>query len=411
MSWLAEQFCKPPLLRAGRRGSGDDSAVNEPEKQTHSPTVLPAAVAQPPAKTKLLEVTVIRPIKREIFEYLDVTGSTEASASIEIRPRIAAVLNKVLVQPETKVKRGDILFELDSLALQIKELKAADRVRQWEAGYSQANRFLDNLKLGQKQALGQASDENPVQRRQREEAAGENGEHELAKSRIGLKVAQVEWEQAKNELNAAKITAPIDGRVGRILLSEGSLVGPTSPLTTLVSSDPIKAVFQMDELSFRKVQKQLPGTGAGPKMTVLLGLAGENDFPRRGFVESVDNHFQPATGTIRTWAVFPNPREEILPGMWARIRLLTGKHPEMFLVPEQSIFTDQGRKFVWLVNDKNEIERRDVILGLSQDGLRSIEKGLDATDRVVTKSAKAIRGVEVVKPSEVPLHTPDTKSK
>jgi multidrug efflux system membrane fusion protein len=400
-----------PLLRAARQATQEESATSEPPptQVKTPPTSRPVAVQTPP-KEEPPEVTIMRPIKREVVQYLDFTGSTEASAAVEIRPRFSGILNKVFVQPETKVKRGDILFELDSLALQIKELRATDRVRLAEADFNEANRFLERAKLAQKLDLEKVGPENAVNRREREESVDQS-ERNVAKLKTGFKVAQVEWEQAKSELNAARIAAPMDGHVGRILVSEGSSVSPTTGLTILISSDPIKVAFLMDELSFRKLQKQLPGAGAGPKMTVLMGLAGENDFPRRGQVESVDNRFDAGSGTIRTWAVFPNPQKEILPGMNARIRLLTGEPTERLLVPEQSIRTVNGIKLVWLVNEKNALDTREVTLGLSHDGLRVIEKGLNATDRVVTGSFESLVYGEVVKPREVPVDAKDSKAK
>ena len=396
-----------PLLQAGRQATQEESAPTElPPPQAKTPQTAPPVAVQTPPKEETPEVTVIRPIKREVAEYMDFDGSTEASASIEIRPHISAALKRVVVQPGAEVRRGDMLFELDSRALQAKELKAEAQVRRAEAGSADATQKLELAKAIQQRNLQSGrGDENSII------MAVQSATFAIAESKIALKEARAEWEQAKLDLGAATITAPIDGRVGRILLSEGSLVGPTTPLTTLISSDPIKVVFQIGELSFRKVQKQLSGTIAGPKMTVLLGLAGENDFPRRGHVEVVDNRFDPQTGSIRTWAVFPNPHKEILPGMHARIRLLTGEHPEKVLVPEQAIRTVNGIKLVWLVNEMNALDTREVILGPSHVGLRVIEKGLNATDRVVTVPTWDLEVGEIVTPREVPVDAKDSKAK
>ena len=393
-----------PLLRASRQATQEESAPSQPPPtQVKAPQATPPVAVQTPAKEEPPEVTVIRPLKREVVDYIDFTGSTEASASVEIRTRISSTLKRVVVQPGAEVKRGDILFELDSLAFQIKELKAAERVRQARAEHERNRLSLENYELALK---GASEKTGPLL------AAIDANKDAVAASNSASKVAQVEWEQANSELNATRITAPIDGRVGTMLLPEGSSVKPTTTLTTLISCDPIKVVFHMDELSFRKVQKQLSRAGAGPKMTVLLGLAGENDFPRSGQVESVDNQFDPANNSkIRTWAVFPNPHKEILPGMYARIRLLTGEHPERLLVPEQAVHSANGLRFVWLVNEKNTLETREVTVGQSHDGLRAIEKGLNATDRVVTDYAKPLDSDEVVKPREVPVDAKDSKAK
>jgi RND family efflux transporter MFP subunit len=372
--------------------------AGKPETQPERASAAPAIAAQPNTNAEPPEVSVAHPVKREIVEYVDFTGQTEASVSIEIRAHISATLNKVIVQPGAEVKRGDLLFELDSRALQAKEMKAAAQIRGAEAAIVEANQKLENARDLEK-------------KRYATPAAVDSAAFAVSESKIALSVAQSEWEQAKIDLSAAKITAPVAGRVGRMLQSEGSLVGPTTPLTTVFSDDPIRVVFQMDERTFMSLRKKLQGLGAGPKITVLLGLVGDEGFPRRGSLESVDNRFNPGTGTIRTSAVFPNSNQEILAGMFARVRLLAGDPHQALLVPDGTVWSDNGLKYVRIVNDKNAIEHRYVTLGQVENGLRVIQQGLTAADRVIVKSAGPLKVGELVKPSEVPATTTDAKAK
>jgi RND family efflux transporter MFP subunit len=346
---------------------------------------------------ELPEVTIVRPVKREITEYLDFNGQSEASASVEIRPRLTATLTRIVVLPGTEVKRGDLLFELDARALELTKQKAEAQVRQAQATLDEAKNALADAKNLEKRSMATPN---------YTEKAAFAVTHALA----AVNAARAQWDQAQLDLDAAKITAPMAGRVGGCPLSVGSLATPSTTLITLVACEPIKVVFDMDEHSFMRLRKHLPGVGSGPMIAALMSLPTEEGFPRGGFVESVDNRFNPATGTIRIGAVFPNPHHEILPGMFVRIRLLTDRH-EAILVPEESIWSDQGLKYVRVVNGKNAIEQRKVSLGQIDNGLRSIREGLSVNDRVVTKAAGQLHPGEIVKAREVPMPNQDSKAK
>ena len=331
------------------------TVVSMPQDGAAQTAVAPAG--QPPSKREPPEVTVIRPIKREITEYLDFTGQSEASASVEIRPRMTSTLTRIVVQPGTEVKRGDLLFELDARALELAKQKAEAQLRQAQAALDEAKNALEEAK-------------NLEQKRLATPSYTEKAAFAVTHAVAAVNVARAQLDQARLDLDAAKITAPMAGRVGSCPLSVGSLAIPSTTLTTLVACEPIKVVFDMDENSFIRLRKHLPGVGSGTPIAALMGLPTEEGFPRGGFVESVDNRFNPATGTIRLCAVFPNTHHEILPGMFVRIRLLTDRH-EAILVPDVAIAHDQetGHAFVRLVDRKNAIEHRAVTVG--QTGKRS----------------------------------------
>ncbi len=365
--------------------------------QDEAPQTTVAPGGQPPSKVEPPEVTVVRPIKREITEYLDFNGQSEASASVEIRPRMTATLTRIVVQPGGEVKRGDLLFELDARALELSKQKAEAQLRQAQATLDEAKNALEEAKNLEQKRLATPS---------YTEKAAFATTHAVA----AVNAARAQWDQAKLDLDAIKITAPMAGRVGRCPLSVGSLATPSTILTTLVACEPIKVAFDMDENSFMRLRKHLPGVGSGPLIAALMALPTEEGFPRGGFVESMDNRFNPATGTIRICAVFPNPHHEILPGMFVRIRLLTDRH-EAILVPEESIWSDQGLKYVRVVNGKNAIEQRKVTLGQINQGLRPVQDGLGTADRVVLKAAGPLQVGQIVKAREVALPNQDSKAK
>src|SRR5262249_38712806 len=157
-------------------------------------------------------------------------------------------------------------------------------------------------------------------------------------------------------------------------------------LATLFSVDPLYVAFDLDERTLLRLR--LKGGKEG-ELPVLMGLANEDSFPRRGKVDSVGVQVDPNTGTLRCRAVLPNPDGHFLPGMVVRVRLVTSAPHNALLVTEQAILTDQGQKFVYVVTDKNAVERRAVKLGSAQDGgLRVVTEGLKADEWVVVRGVK-----------------------
>ncbi len=199
-----------------------------------------------------------------------------------------------------------------------------------------------------------------------------------------------------------RVTSPIDGQISRYYLTLGNLVNqdPTL-LTTVVSVDPMYAYFEMDEPTLLRTRKainegkiKLP---ADHSLPVLMGLQGEEGFPHKGVINFVNNQFNPTTGSILVRGVFPNPRPErgerlLSPGMFVRIRLPIGLPHPALLVVDRSIGSDQGMKFVYVLDADNKVQYRRVTTGaLQDDGLRVIEQGLEPDDWVVVGGLQQVR--------------------
>jgi multidrug efflux system membrane fusion protein len=141
---------------------------------------------------------------------------------------------------------------------------------------------------------------------------------------------------------------------------------------------------------------------------VLVGLANEDGFPHEGTVDFIDNALNPATGTIRARAVVPNPDNRFTPGLFARVRLLGETLPEALLIHEQAVLTDQDRRYVYILGEKNAAERRDVTLGAPVEGLRIVESGLKAGDKVIVNGMRKIFFPgQPVNPHDVPMDQPN----
>ncbi len=361
--------------QAGGQG-GVSLTVNNTEKpvpiapQEKLKTDEPAQ-ANKQVKSALPIANFVHPVATKVGDSYLFTGRTEASQTIDVRPRITGTLDKVLVKPRGHVKKGDVLFELDSSNLRAEATRAAAEVQRAKAQVDHAMANLVRLKsLVDSQAVG----------REQLDLASAKG----AEAEAGLQAAQAQLDQAKLQLDATRIISPIDGRVGRIRIDTGNSAGQNTTLATIVSVSPIKVSFSMDEQSFRKLQSQLQEADPGKAPEIEMGLASENRLMHKGTIESVDNQFDPNTGTIQVRASFPNKDESILPGMFARVCVTSKEPTEGVIIPAQAFNWSGDRGEVYVISAQNRLETRKVVLGTGIDPVRRIiREGLNPRDRVV----------------------------
>jgi len=209
------------------------------------------------------------------------------------------------------------------------------------------------------------------------------------------------------------VMAPMAGRAGRHLVSEGNLVqGGANPtlLTTIVALDPIHCYFDADERSVLKYLR-LAQEGKRPSSRdvnnpVEIELADEQGFPHKGWMDFVDNQFDVGTGTMVGRALIPNPDLILSPGLFARVRLVGSGRHRALLLPDDAIGTDQSQTFVWVVDAQGIAQYRRVTLGPLNDGLRIIREGLSPEDRVVVAGTQRVRQGAPVTAEERPIAPP-----
>src|SRR5262245_57055719 len=280
----------------------------------------PALAATPPPV-----VMVSPPVEREITDYYEYTGRTAAVKAVDVRARVSGYLVKINFRDGSLVKTGDLLFQIDPRPFQAVLDEAKGQVAQWEAKLARAE--ADVTRDEHLLPKGAASQKDLDQ------AVADRGE-----ARAAIQSARGAVDKAALDLEFTRVTAPISGRVSRHLIDEGNLVTADSALlTTLVSLDPMYAYFDVDEravLYLRQLirERKIRNPRAGEEVTVLLGLANETGFPQRGTINFVDNQVNPQTGTVRLRGVFPNEPEVLLPGYFARVRLLFGQPHQALLV-------------------------------------------------------------------------------
>jgi len=359
----------------------------------------PEVVAPPPP-----EVSVSQPLERTVSDYFETTGRTDALETVEVRARVSGYLVKVNFLDGTEVKRGQELFLIDPRPYEADVLAAEASLARWRAQLRQAD---SEVKRNQRLLPKGAASERDLERSvaSRDTAAAE------------IQASQARLDRSKLDLEFTRVVAPIDGRVSRTTITEGNLIeaGQSVVLTTLVSVDPVYVYFDVDErtvLNLRQRRRDAGDTNSPSnikerKIPIEISLANEDRYQRSGLLDFVDNRVDPGTGTLKARAVFSNTDRLLAPGLFVRVRMPMGEPLQAVLITERAIGTDQGNKFVYVVNQQDVAEYRAVKLGpLADDGLRVISKGLQAGERVITSGIQRVRPGLTVKPQNTAMLPP-----
>ena len=351
-----------------------------------------AYVAPPP-----VEVIVAHPVQRDVVSYLTYTGNIEASETVELRARVQGFLDKVNFRPGQRVKKGDVLFEIDK--------------RQYEAAVQRAEAVV----RAQQATLAGAENDARLARELADQRAGpeidaviKGARRDAAKADVAR--AQADLADAKLNLEYSTITAPIDGRITKNYVDIGNLVGRGEPtlLATIVQATPAFVSIDASESDVLAVRRGREKSGdskanepgqVGPNTwrPVELALADEPEFNYKGRVDYVEPQMNPLTGTLRVRTRFENPDETLLPGLFARARFPISTSKAV-LVPESALLSDQQGRYALVVNDKNQVEVRRVRVGTLEGTMRVVEEGLTPQDRVVVLGVLKARPGAVVAP-------------
>ena len=341
------------------------------------------------AQTKVIApkppvVIVAQPVNDTVADFEEFTGRTDAIFSVEIRARVSGFLDKVHFKDGEEVKQGDLLFEIDD-----RPYKA--NLNRTEATLAQAEAHLTRLEADYRRVTNLYS-RNSVSREELDKVSGDKAE---AAAAVG--VARGDYELAKLQMVFTKITSPISGRLSRRMVDPGNLVqADTTPLTTVVSLDPLYVYFDVDERTLLRLRRlasenKIP-TSENAEIVVYAALSDEEGFPHKGIINFSDNRVDAATGTLRVRASIDNPKPRLLsPGLFMRIRLPVGAPRKSIMIAEKALGTDQGQKYLYIVDDKNVATKRPVKVGKLDAGMREIVEGLAPNQWVVVEGLQRIR--------------------
>jgi multidrug efflux system membrane fusion protein len=360
----------------------------------------PPQVAPPQPPT----VPVSQPVQREVTDYVDFTGRTDAVETVSIVPRVTGYLTKMPFKEGSLVKKDDLLFEVDPRPYKAQLDQAEGQVKLYQAQLK-----LAEATLARDQFIAKTPGAVSALQLDQDEAS-------VAQAKASVEAAQASLEVFKLNLSFCSVTSPIDGMVARYFLTLGNLVNQDQTLlTTVVSVDPMYVFFDMDEPTLLQIRKAI---GEGKiKITgkdtfrVFMGLQGDEGYPHEGNVNFVNNQVNPATGSIAVRGVFPNPVLKdnvrlLSPGMFVRIHLPMGPPHPGLLVIDRAIASDQGLKYVYVIDAQKKAQYRRVTTGaLQPDGLRVITDGLKPGEWVAVGALQQIRPRMQIEMEKMPMPT------
>jgi multidrug efflux system membrane fusion protein len=349
----------------------------------------PQAQAGPPPGPP--PVSAAAEIERQIVETDEFPGRIEAVELVEVRARVNGYIQSVNFKPGAKVRKGDLLFVIDPRPF-------AAEVARHDAMLATTRAQLDLARI-EHARNEQLLAEHATSKREYDDATAKVRQLEAE-----ARAHEAELEAARLNLAYTRVSAPIDGRVGKPEITVGNLVqgeSPNSPLlTTVVSSDPIYASFEADEAAYLKYI----GKARAGALTVAVGLADEQGFPHRGRLEFVDNRVDRQSGTVRMRAILDNREGLFTPGLFARIKLGDTAAPRnAVLVADRAIGTDQSKRFVLVIDAENKAQYREVRIGRLADGLRVVESGLKPGEVIVVNGLQRARPGSPVTPQVVSM--------
>lgn len=330
-------------------------------------------------------VSVVPAVARELVDQQEYTGRLEAVQTVAVRARVGGPIDKLHFRDGAQVRAGQPLYTIDRRTYAAEVARAESQV-----AATQAQAELARAELARVQPLISAQ---AISRQEVDQLAAA-----AARGAADLKAAEAALRTARLNLEFTEVRAPIAGQLSRAEITVGNLVSPEQVLTTLVDASRVYAYFEVDEQAFLRLREQ-----GAQGLTVRMGLAHEAGLPHAGQVDFIDNQLNPATGSIRLRATFDNRTGRFAPGLFARLQLRGGAPRAVVMVPDRAVGTDQSKKFVYVLGEGSTAQPREVRLGALRDGMRVIEQGLAAGDRVVVGGLQRVRPGVPLAPTELPV--------
>ena len=333
------------------------------------------------SQPKMVEVAT--PIAKDINPVYQTTGRIEAQKSVDIIARVSGWLQERYFQEGDKVKKGQKLFliEPDEYALAAQTARA--RVSENSAVYKNSEIDLHRAE--------QLLKEDLVSREYYDNALTQRN-----KNKASLDGAVSDMHKANLNLSYTNITSPMDGRIGKAIVSVGNYVTPsTGVIAQIYTTNPMRVIFPLKSGDFIEIKKYFKDNKyKNPEydnnVTVLLGLSDGSTYEKEGKIEFVDNKVDENTGTVTMRAIFENPDELLVPGDYVNIKIRVNSPQKVMLIPQSATKTDVGTGYyVWVVKD-GKAEKRDIVVNENYENNWIVEKGLDYDDVVVMKGIQDI---------------------
>ena len=333
-------------------------------------------------------VQTMNPLLVDVYTESDSAGRVEAKYSVDIVARINGWLQKSYFEEGDKVKKGQPLFLIEPDQYQNLVNTAAANVRQAQAAVTNAEKELTRAQeLVKSDYVSKSYYDQALATRD--------------SSRAALDAAKAQLADAKLNLSYTKIVSPVDGKIGKIIITEGNLVNTaTGPIARVVSTNPIYVLFNLKSSEFLKLKKNDTSDDFA-NMEVKLQLADGTIFNEVGKIEYVGNEVNPTTGTLDLRATFENTNELLVPGDFVSVMVKSTVPRKTLAVPQSAALNDAQGYYVWTIGEDNKVVRKNIKVSQEVNKNWVVEEGLEATDVVVAKGVQSIR-----MPGQVVVPTP-----
>jgi membrane fusion protein (multidrug efflux system) len=323
----------------------------------------------------------------------ELPGRIAPTRIAEVRPRVSGIVVERVFTQGSRVEQGEVLYRIDSAPFRVQVESAEATLQRAKAVQLQARQHSDRQKeLGERNIASAQQLDNAVA--------------QLAQANADVAAAEAGLAAAKLKLEYAEVKAPITGRIGRALITEGALVATNSTqnLATIQQLDPVYADFTQSANELLRLRRLLEAgalTSPAPgEARVLLRFDDGSEYSHPGRLLFSEAAVDETTGQVTLRGEFPNPKGDLLPGMYVRVLLEQGVQKDAIAVPQQAVQRDTGgRAQVFVVKSDNTTELRTVRLGRAVGERWVVEDGLAAGDRVIVEGFQKIRPGAVVAPS------------
>lgn len=346
---------------------------------------------------EVVPVEVVAVTQQDVPIQIKSIGNVEAVTTISVRSQVEGILQRVGFVPGQEVRKGDLLFSIDSRPLQAQLsqaeanlLKAMAAVRQGNDIVARDEATLANdrvtvnrdLKLVEAGVIPREQYDNDLAKLRASEATVRADQSAVANLQAAQKAEQATVENARVQLSYTTIRAPIAGKTGNLAVTAGNLVraNDTTPMVTITTSSPIYVTFSIPERDLVRIRQS-----SGKEGLVVRGeIPGDEANPVMGKLSLVDNTVDPATGTVRLKATFLNGDRRLYPGQFMSVILTLGTATQAIVVPAQAVQVGQDKSFAYVVKSDGTVEMRTIRTGTTIDNMTLIEDGLKPGEQVVT---------------------------
>ncbi len=350
-----------------------------------------AGINQKKAMSMPVIVQTIQPEVKEVYYETQSAGRIDAKYSVDVVARINGWLQKRFFDEGAEIKKGQTLFLIEPDEYQIAVKNAEAGVKRSQAALINSEKDLQRAQeLIKKDYVSKSYYDDALSLRDQNKAALESAKAQLA--------------NAKLNLSYTKITSPIDGKIGKIIITEGNLVNAQSgPLAKIVSMKPIYVYFSLKSSEFLKFKKS-DNSADLSNTDITIKLADGSIYKEKGKIEFIDNTVNETTGTISLRATFKNADELLVPGDFVRVFIKSNEPKSVLMIPQSAAMDDSNGYYVWSINEDNKTERKNIKVSDEINKNWVVTEGLTENDVVVGKGIQSIRMPgQVVKP--MPLNT------